>query len=410
MSALLTQHISAAVPSAAQLKSAQSAIKAMQQDIARGAIPALAHFPDTQKLEDIEALAQHILARCNHVIIVGTGGSSLTGQTLVYALQPLGSCRVSFWSNIDPQTVSEAIASLGEDTVGFILMSKSGETLETLVLSDICLRLAKARYGKRYAQYLWCITDNAGSTLRSMAEAEQLPILPHAPVGGRFSIFTEVGLLPAAIAGIDIHALCDGARSWQEPQAHSKLLEEAVAFHEAARTSERLTSVLMTYTDRLGAFGEWFEQIWAESLGKDGKGFLPVSMQGTIDQHSQLQYLLDGPSGHAVTLMDVAQSNHSDMRLEKDSFLHSMAGLPLNAILAAEREAVCMALTEKRVLARTLLLPQLDAKHMGALVMHMLLETCVTAKLLNINPFDQPAVEAIKRHTFAILKSRKAAS
>ena len=229
-----------------------------------------------------------------------------------------------------------------------------------------------------------------------------MTILDHDPgIGGRYSALSLVGLLPAMIAGLDAHAIRDGARSVLAtvlnggapetvPPALGAALNVGLAQQGVGMT------VLMPYVDRLADFGLWFRQLWAESLGKNGKGTTPIRALGTVDQHSQLQLYLDGPRDKLFTLVFSKAAGAGGLvppDLADDRRLTYLAGRRLGDLLDAEQRATAETLIRRGCPTRIVTVEHVDEHAIGALMMHYMLETIIAAHLLGVDPFDQPAVE-----------------
>jgi glucose-6-phosphate isomerase len=304
--------------------------------------------------------------------------------------------------NVDPDTFEALFGALDLRRTGIVAISKSGSTAETMtqfliVLDAFGRRLASAR--PRIA----VITEPRDNVLRRLAAAHGLTVLDHDPgVGGRFSVLSLVGLLPALIAGLDAAAVRRGAASVLAPVLAGASPEDiAPAIGAAiavglARTRDVGQTVLMPYVDRLADFGLWFRQLWAESLGKNGQGTTPIRAVGTVDQHSQLQLYLDGPQDKmfTVVLLDCARRGRVVPRaLAGDPALAYLAGRTMGALMDAEGRATAETLMRRGRPTRLVRLAKLDAAVMGALMMHYMLETILAAHLLGVDPFDQPAVE-----------------
>jgi glucose-6-phosphate isomerase len=246
--------------------------------------------------------------------------------------------------------------------------------------------------------------------LRSLFSARGIPLLPHdVEIGGRFSAFTTVGLLPAFARGLDVTAFRQGARDVVArlkgatmPEEHPAAIGAAIAIG-LAKDKGVSKSVLMPYTDRLERFGAWYVQLWAESLGKNGEGTTPIAALGPVDQHSQLQLFMDGPP-HFMNILRVTGSDSGD-RLAISPHLAAEAGAgyladkSIGDLVHAQQRAIVDALVEARRPVRTFDMEKLDEHTLGALMMHFMIETILAADLLNVDPFDQPAVELGKRLT-----------
>ncbi|HEX6102201.1 MAG TPA: glucose-6-phosphate isomerase [Alphaproteobacteria bacterium] len=358
------------------------------------------------------AVAERLRRSSDQVILLGTGGSSLGGQTLAaLAESPFGPRpgrpKLHFLDNIDPVTFEALLAQLDLSRTGFLVVSKSGGTAETLMqfltlYPEVERRLGRSRAAERFA----VITEPHANPLRRIAQRQGIEILDHDPgVGGRYSALSLVGLLPAMIAGLDPVAIRQGAsdvlqRALTEDPAESQPAMGA-AMNVALLWQKRLcTTVLMPYIDALASFGLWFRQLWAESLGKDGTGSTPIRAMGTVDQHSQLQLYLAGPQDKFYTLIMAPQSGKGSRvapSLAEDPALSYLAGRSMGDLLEAEQRATLETLASNGRPVRAINLPRLDERAMGALMMHFMLETIIAADLLGVNPFDQPAVEEGKR-------------
>lgn len=360
-------------------------------------------------ISEIASIAEEFRRRFDRVVVLGTGGSSLGGQTLC-ALADLGfgsrpgAPGLHFMDNIDPATFTALFAALDPSRTGIIAISKSGGTAETLTQLVICLDWLRQALGtSEFGDRVIAVTEPRDNVLRRLAARHGMRVLDHDPgVGGRFTVLSNVGLLPALIAGLDAAALRDGAATVLDATLGAKTprqSEPAVGAALSVALAERCgvtTTVLMPYIDRLAPFGLWFRQLWAESLGKDGKGTTPIRAMGTVDQHSQLQLYLAGPADKMFTLvtLDVAgQGEKMPVDLADDRELAYLAGKRMGDLLDAEQRATATSLIRNGRPTRVISLARLDERSLGALLMHFMLETILAADLLGVNAFDQPAVE-----------------
>lgn len=358
---------------------------------------------ETQDLAEIEALARHINSHFRHVVILGTGGSTLNGQ----AMLSLVSCRnrfdahtrIHFMDNVDPYDVECLLEHVPLEHTAFIVISKSGKTLETLAQLLLTIDYMQEHVDASIGKHFFFISDPIPSPMRTIGESIGGSFLEHdAAIGGRFSTFTNVGLLPAAIAGLDIRAIRRGAACVVEQtfSGTSRNAVEAAALNYAFMQQGIAATVLMPYIDRLSGLATWQRQIWAESLGKHGHGNTPIKAMGTLDQHSQLQLYLDGPKDKIFTLMAVEQPSQSRKirsGLAEKAGLGYLAGCSLDDVLKAEYQATADTLLAHECPVRLITMPHLDEETLGELLMHFALETILVAGMLNINAFDQPAVE-----------------
>ncbi len=361
---------------------------------------------ETDDFALFEKTAEQWQKRFKTLIILGTGGSSLGAQTLCALTQSSfnesKSCQVLFIDNIDSNTFSSLLSSLNFSETGFLVVSKSGSTPETLAQ---LLSVIPCYPSPHLKEHVFVLTELRLSPLRQIAEHYDLECFEHNPsIGGRFSVFSNVGLLPAATAGINIRLLRQGAcQVLQNPQ----FALEGAALAAMAPRKGYTQSVVMPYSDRLYYFTFWFRQLWAESLGKKGLGTTPINALGTVDQHSQLQLYLDGPKDKLFTFMCIDRKNKGP-KLIAPSHLTSLDFLShktMGDLMEAEQKATSETLIKRGRPVRIFYLSELQEQEMGALLMHYLLETIITAKILGLDAFDQPAVEEGKILTRNYLES-----
>jgi glucose-6-phosphate isomerase len=338
------------------------------------------------------------------VIILGTGGSSLGGQTLYSLADERAQPRLHFLDNIDPATFESLFAAIDPARTGLVAISKSGGTAETMSQFAICVDWLRAKLDPdAVGRHTIAITEPRDNPLRLLAMRLKAPILDHDPgIGGRYSVLSNVGLLPAMLAGLDVAALragagetLDAALGASDPRDSAPALGAALGVGLSEKHNIG-TTVILPYVDRLAHFGLWFRQLWAESLGKDGKGTTPIRAMGTVDQHSQLQLYLAGPADKMFTLVtsDVAGTGpvvSSD--LASDPSLAYLTGKRMGDLLDAEQRATEQSLIRNGRPTRRFHITRLDEKTLGGLLMHFMLETIIAADLLGVNAFDQPAVE-----------------
>jgi len=367
------------------------------------------------RLDDIAALRPHVqrFSAFEHVVVIGSGGSSLSGKTLV-ALQDVGfgpaagKPKLWFCDNVDPATFAALAARLPLERTGFLPISKSGGTPETLTALFTVLAALEARVGKAaVAHHVMAITEAADNPLRRLATRLGFTVLDHDPkVGGRYSALSLVGLLPAMIAGVDAVALREGAASVLDPvlaatdtAGLAPAIGAALSVGLAKERGVNVT-VMMPYVDRLETFAMWYRQIWAESLGKNGQGTTPVRALGTVDQHSQVQLYLGGPADKLFTVLiqDTAgQGTRLDpAMLGGDKALAYLGNKTMGDLLQAEAEATAATFVKNGRPTRLFRLKTVDERTMGALMMHFMLETMFAAELWGVDAFDQPAVEEAK--------------
>jgi glucose-6-phosphate isomerase len=398
----------------AALARTEGALDRLRQHYAEGTLPLLRLPERIDDLTAIRTAAAKLKDGATDIVLLGTGGSSLGGQTLaqlasfnVPGVGPL--CeppRVHFIDNLDPFSVETMLARLPLSTTRFVSISKSGGTAETLMQTIAALgALRQAVLDPRACVLGISEPAKAGKRngLRDLLEKHQVSLLEHDPgVGGRYSALTNVGLLPAAILGLDITAIRNGAGKAllpvldkYEPARVPSALAAALSI-AVAESKGKTISVLMAYSDRLERFTHWYVQLWAESLGKDGKGTTPVAALGPVDQHSQVQLFIAGPRDKLFTVVSVGASGKGprmDAELAKLAGEPGFAGKTIGDLIVAEGRATAETLAKNGCPVRTFHIDVLDERSLGELLMHFMLETIIAAHLLAIDAFDQSAVE-----------------
>ena len=396
------------------LARAESALDWLRARHVDGRLPLL-RLPETRSdLETIRDTARQLADRATDIVILGTGGSSLGGQTLAqlagFAVAGVGALRappqLHFIDNLDPDSFGTLLARLPPATTRFVAISKSGGTAETLMQTIAALSAMKNEgLQTRIPDIFLGISEPAKSGkangLRDLLGKYRVPMLDHdTGVGGRYSAFTNVGLLPAAMLGLDVAAVREGAGLALAPVLAKKPAAQVPAAVGAALSvalsESKSISVLMAYCDRLQRFTHWYVQLWAESLGKGGKGTTPVAALGPVDQHSQLQLFIGGPRDKLFTVITVDGAGSGpriDGELARLAGEPGFAGKTIGDLVAAEGRATAETLAKNGCPVRTIHISKLDEESLGELMMHFMLETIIAAHLLGIDAFDQPAVE-----------------
>jgi glucose-6-phosphate isomerase len=374
---------------------------------------------DAEALDKVLSAVRAIPARFTKALVLGIGGSGLGGQAALQALAPCpkapGARAVTILANVDPVTVAEALAAFDPADTLLVVVTKSGTTVETL--SQFALfadRIRRERGDAGLAEGVVMITDPEKGAVRRLAKRLGCAALDVPPrVGGRFSVLTPVGLFPIALAGHDVAKLLDGARQVldalrADPSPGHPSVASAAAQH-ALMGSGRSVRVLWAYCDRLASFGDWFCQLWAESLGKprDGGavGQTPVRAIGSTDQHSLLQLFMEGPADKHVTFLTVggAPALRVPDLSDLDPELAEFAGKDLGEVFDALRSGTMAGLIQAGRPVSWIHVPVLDETAVGALFTHFEVETAVAGHLLGIDPFDQPGVEAGKKFAHGLL-------
>lgn len=364
------------------------------------------------------------------VVVLGIGGSALGPIALRTALRPpqwnllsdaarRGEPRLHVLDNVDPANILALLARLDLRRSLFVVTSKSGGTAETMSQYLVVRQRLAATLGEEGARArLVFVTDPEKGALRAIARQEGIAALDiPANVGGRFSVLSPVGILPAALTGIDTFELLTGAGDMRTRCASSSLQRNiagvfATLQYLSDTTRGRNIQVLMPYSDALRDMADWFVQLWAESLGKHqvagdaGVGPTPLAALGATDQHSQVQLFMEGPGDKTVTFLSVEQGadDVEIPRLHQDvPELAYLGGHRLGELLDIERRATAGALARRGRPNMTLRLDAVDAFTVGGLFMFLELATAYAGQLYGVNAFDQPGVELGKQFTYAML-------
>lgn len=360
------------------------------------------------------------LARLADTLVVdGIGGSALGALALESALSS-GRRRLAILDNVDPEVVQQRLAGLDPARAAVVAITKSGSTAETMANLLVVLDWMEKALGPAHLRRWSAVTDPQKGDLLTLAARLGIATLPVPPnVGGRFSVLTAVGLVPAAFLGLDVEELLAGARAmrkhcWGTPPERNVGVVGAVLLHRLATRRGRSIQVLMPYAQRLLALADWYRQLWAESLGKRHNrrgrlvetGQTPVTALGATDQHSQVQLYVEGPHDKVVTFLEV-EAFRKDVRIPR---LHGdlvslgyLGGSTLGRLLKAEKIGTESALTEAGRPNFTYLLPRVSAHVLGQLIYLFEFQTALSGELYGIDAFDQPGVEAGKIAAYALM-------
>lgn len=348
------------------------------------------------------------------VLVLGTGGSSLGAQALCSLQYFDGKRKIYFIDNIDSHYFLHTLEKINPQKCIILVISKSGNTPETLMQFSCLIQNWKDRNVDWKKQCL-CITEQTDNALRHFAKANEISILDHPQdVGGRFSVFTIVGLLPAYLIGINVQEFCKGAiqalPDADKADNHPAILggSSFSGFYEKGFNE----LVLMVYCNRLTPFADWSIQLWSESLGKKDKsgvrkGPSILKALGTTDQHSQLQLFIDGPENKYFTFYTLEQhSKTASHNLDiAHPILQKLNGKSMEHLMMAEQKATIDVLRAHKKPIRHTEIEVLDEHVLGTLMMNFMLEVIYIAQLWNIDAFDQPAVEEGKIKAYEYLKN-----
>ncbi len=379
---------------------AAAALSAIGDDLDAGRLPAFGIVGNDDDLVPLADLAARLRGDFERLVVLGIGGSSLGGRALTALAEAPPLC---FLDNLDARALDNVLG--GGASTAYLAISKSGGTVETLSQLLACLQAVRLSAGEgELSRRFLLISEPGDNPFRQLAKRYALPILDHDPgIGGRYSVLSLVGLLPALVAGLDAQAVRSGAREALHAALAAARGDDPAAAAPAAGAAlavglgrQGLTSsVLMPYAGRLADFAEWYCQLWAESLGKQGQGTTPIRALGPVDQHSQLQLYLDGPADKMFSLIG-SESRGQGARLDPSALTGEhgyLAGRSIGDVVAASFAGTTATLTANGRPVRSLHVDAVDEHTLGALFMHFMLETVVAARLFDVDPFDQPAVE-----------------
>ena len=372
-----------------------------------------------------------------NVVILGIGGSALGARTLRDTLLgPLWNekddeardhfPRLYVLDNVDPHAVHDLLSHIDIRRTLFNVVSKSGSTAESMALYLVVEGLLIDEVGPEKARgHFLFTTDPGAGPLRAIADGEGVPSLPVPPdVGGRFSVLSPVGLLPAAVAGIDTAALLAGAAK-ADDRCRTPVLRQnpaglmATLLHTAHTESGASIHVMMPYSNRLRSFSAWFQQLWSESLGKAHdlqgnvvhSGPTPLPALGVTDQHSQLQLFMEGPRDKVVMFLAITGATEAGRVVDLEIAQHRsgmesvgyLGGHGLGELMDAERRATSEALRRGGRPSMTFEMEGLDAESLGELFMLMSIATVYAGALYGVDPLDQPGVELGKKLTYGLM-------
>lgn len=383
-------------------------------------------------VNDINITAEEVRSKFSNFVVLGIGGSALGPMAVFNALCHLHhndlpkrmrkAPKFYVEDNIDPDRMDALLDVIDVKKTMFNVITKSGATSETMSQYLIIIDKLKERLGAKYARHIIATTDMKKGNLIKLALAEGFKtyFIPDG-VGGRFSELCPVGLLPAAVLGIDIWGLLQGAAHMDEVCKNPDIMRNpalmtAVLQYIAMKKGKNI-SVMMPYSDRLRLISDWYCQLWAESLGKSvdrngnvvHTGQTPVKALGVTDQHSQVQLYTEGPFDKVVTFIGVDNyRSHFEIArgCEDIPDVGFLGGHTLNELIKAEQKATEYALTKAGRLNYTIMVPEVTACYVGQLLYLFEMQTAYCGELLNIDAYNQPGVEEGKNATYALLGKR----
>lgn len=380
------------------------------------------HLPtslDEALIADIEKTAALLRADCEYVVAIGIGGSYLGAKAVIEALsdsfaalKPANGPRVLFaGQNIGEDYMSELISLLDGKKFGIIVISKSGTTTEPAIAFRLLKEMLEKQEGKAFAsKHIVAVTDKARGALRSLADTEgYTSYVIEDNVGGRFSVLTPVGLLPIAVAGFDIRALIDGARSMElaTVSPDDNIAVEYAKTRNALYAAGKKIEILVNYNPKLHFLAEWWKQLYGESEGKDHKGIFPASVDNSTDLHSMGQWIQDGERTIFETVISVARQQH-EVKIPADADnldgLNYIAGKRIDQVNKMAELGTVIAHIDGGVPNIHITLPELSEYYLGEIIYFFEKACGISGYILDVNPFNQPGVEAYKKNMFALLE------
>ena len=375
---------------------------------------------DKEELARIHAAAEKIRSDTDVLVVIGIGGSYLGARSAIELLRSpfynaLGKDGPAIYfagCNLSGSYLDEILALCEGKRVSLNVISKSCTTTEPALAFRVLRGMMEQRYGKEAAERIYCTTDRARGTLKSLADREgwQTFVIPD-DVGGRYSVLTAVGLLPMAVAGIDIDAVLRGAQKAMTELANEDFTANACYRYAAIRNillrRGKAIEIYASYDHRFTQMGEWLKLLYGESEGKDGKGLFPVSCVFSTDLHSVGQYIQESGSKlmfETVMQFDLPQSDYVIGEEEGNiDGLNFLAGKEMSYVNEKARQGTLLAHTAGGVGNFVLEIDALDAENMGYMIYFFEKVCAVSGYMLGVNPFNQPGVESYKKNMFALL-------
>ena len=378
----------------------------------------------------VKEYAAMVKGRFENILVLGIGGSALGGMAVCEALlkpywnmlsseQRDNMPRIFFLDNIDPDQISGLLDSIDLTKTLVNVITKSGSTAETMSQFMIVKDRLEKEMGDQYRQNIVATTDRSTGFLRQIAgeEGYKTFVVPD-EVGGRFSVFSAVGLLPFALVGLDVDSIVQGVKDMDLALKNTDINENIAAqnalIHYLMDVKKgKNLSVMMPYSSRLKYVSDWYVQLWAESLGKEynrngervNVGPTPIKALGATDQHSQIQLYNEGPNNKVVTFIRVGEFDTTVEipKIFEYTGIGYLGGKTINDLINAEADATKVALTDYQRPNVTITLSNVNAYSLGQLLYMLEVQTAIAGELYNIDTFNQPGVEQAKNYTYALM-------
>lgn len=371
----------------------------------------------------VKEYASMVQGRFENILVLGIGGSALGGLAVTEALlkpywnllteeQRNGLPRIFFLDNIDPDTMTGLLNTLDLSKTLVNVITKSGSTAETMSQFMIVKNILEQELGSNYRYNIVATTDKKTGVLRQISEQEGYKtfVVPD-DVGGRFSVFSAVGLLPFALVGLDIDEMVNGIKDMDLALKNTDINENIAAqnalIHYLLDTKKgKNMTVMMPYSSRLRYVSDWFVQLWAESLGKnDYVGPTPIRALGATDQHSQIQLFNEGPNNKVINFVRVAEFDNTleIPKIFEYTGIGYLGGKSVNRLINAEADSTRVALTDCKRPTVTITMDKVDGYNLAQLLYMLEVQTAITGELYGIDTFNQPGVEQAKNYTYALM-------
>ena len=377
----------------------------------------------------VKEFASLVEGRFDNILVLGIGGSALGGLAVTEALlkpywnfltkeQRNNLPRIFFLDNIDPDSINGILDILDLKKTLVNVITKSGDTAETMSQYMIIKDRMEKELGDDYRKNIVATTDKKMGILRQLADQEGYKIF-YVPddVGGRFSVFSSVGLVPFALVGLDIDQLINGIKDidleLKNTDIHQNIAAQCALIQYLMDKKGKNISVMMPYSSRLKYIADWYAQLWAESLGKGvnrngenvSAGQTPVKALGATDQHSQIQLYNEGPNDKIITFIRVGEFDTTleIPRIFEYTGIGYLGGKTINDLINAEADSTRVSLTDYHKPTITITIDKINEYNIAQLLYMFEVETAIAGELYNVNAFDQPGVEQAKDYTYALM-------
>ncbi len=362
-----------------------------------------------KQAESCSIYTQEINKQFSNLIVIGMGGATLNPEMLTsFVTNVDNSTQVHFLNNTDPLFLQTLLVQISLKNCAVLAISNSGETLETISLVGTMIFEFEKAVIQNIGRHFYFITNFQSGNLKNIANKIGAKLIEHtANISGRYSGLTNVSTFVAQVVGINIGEYLDGVKSVLDDFRRNKEKSQAALSATTIYNSGKYIMVNIGYLQQFSAFLGWYSQIISESLGKNGKGISPIKGLGPNDQHSMLQLYLDGPQDKMYSLFYVEELDSNRLKTCQHKELGFIANKKLQDINNANFEATIYSLNFKGLPIRQIMLKDLSAKTAGSLIMHSMLEIVMLGHLMQLNPFNQPAIELLKKESMKIVTNRK---